>query len=157
MLAELYLVDGGALVNELPSGPSEAGGLKAAARGVGYFDAMSEFEYLTSGTVVYGKRSLDELLEELGVSPAAKGSSIASELVAEYVVGYRNYVDEMMDKLRGQLAEMRRHSVSAPDAAKAAEDLANAESSVRRLEDRLDNFAPWPGGVLFIGGGIRRP
>ena len=43
-------------------------GFQAAAHSLGYYDAVCEFEYLTAGEVVYGRRTPAELMEELGVA-----------------------------------------------------------------------------------------
>lgn len=138
------------------SGP-DLDGLQAAARGLGYYDAVCEFEYLTAGEVVYGKRTPVELMEELGVASGLLALESESSLARQYVEGYQSYADELLHKLRTQLLVMRDSLTPETLTAELLSDITSNEDYVIKQEARLESLPLQPGGILAVWGGMRRP
>jgi hypothetical protein len=134
----------------------ESGSRRAGAHTMGYFDAVCEFEYLAIGSTVYGKRTPSEMLEDLGISGPSESEALP-DLIQEYVAGYQSYVDELVGRLRGQLADMQESPAGNPNSTALSQDMASAAEYLERLQARLDHVQLWPGGVLASGGGLRRP
>ena len=138
------------------SGP-DLDGLHTAAHGLGYYDAVCEFEYLTAGEVVYGRRTPAELMEELGVSTNPLGLDLESSLGRQYVEGYQSYADELLQKLRVQLVAMRDSLTPETLTAELLLDITSSEDNVIKQEARLESLPLQPGGILAVRGGLQRP
>lgn len=138
------------------SGP-DLDGLHAAARGLGYYDAVCEFEYLTAGEVLYGRRTPVELTQELGVPSGLLTPESESSLARQYVEGYQSYADELLQKLRAQLAAMRDSSTPETPTAGLLSDITSSRDNIIRQEARLESLPLQPGGILAVWGGLQRP
>lgn len=138
------------------SGP-DLDGLCAASRGLGYYDAVCEFEYLTAGQVVYGRRTPAELMEELAVSSGVLTLDLESSLARQYVEGYQGYVDELLQKLRAQLPAMRDSLTPETLTAELLSDITSSEDHIVKQEARLESLPLQQGGILAVWGGLQRP
>jgi hypothetical protein len=142
-------------------GGDEAGGarelarLSGAARGVGYYDAVGEFEYLSTGSVAYGKRTPAGLADELGLTSGPHAAGIPVGLAAAYTDGYQSYVDEVIERLRSALDAMRESPAAAAATVTLLEDIASAERYLCEQEERLEHLPLWPEGILAASGGLR--
>ena len=132
-------------------------GLHAAARGLGYYDAVCEFEYLTAGEVVYGRRTPAELMEELGLSADQLTLESESSLGRQYVEGYRSYADELLQKHRGQLLAMRDSVTPETLTTEILLDITSSEDNIVKQEARIESLPLQPGGILAVWGRMQRP
>jgi hypothetical protein len=139
------------LVSTDQSGPDQDG-LHAVAHGLGYYDAVCEFEYLTAGEVVYGRRTPAELLEELGVPGGSLGPAFESSLARQYVEGYQSYADELLQNLRAQLLAMRDSLTPETLSAKLLADITSNEDYIIKQEARFESLPLQPGGILAAWG-----
>jgi hypothetical protein len=138
------------------SGP-ELEGLHAAARGLGYYDAVCEFEYLMAGEVVYGRRTPAVLRVDLGVSAGLLTVGFESSLARHYVEGYQSYADELLHNLQAQLLAMRDSLTPETLTAELLSDITSGEDYLIKQEARIESLPLQPGGILAVWGGLQRP